>query len=98
MIPPIRCYWRNPWNPCRWSRITAGTTPRPRRRCWLRRSGGWSSASFGWVVWPLLFPLLPGLRDRGYGLARALGWLIIGWVHWMGVSLGLWENRAPRLP
>ena len=24
----------------------------------------------GWAVWPLLFPLLGGLQDRGYGLAR----------------------------
>ncbi len=52
---------------------------------------------FGWFVWPLLFPLLPGLRDRGYGLARAIGWLLVGWVHWMGVSLGLWQNRAPAI-
>ncbi len=52
---------------------------------------------FGWLAWPLLFPLLGGLRDRGYGLARAAGWLLIGWVHWMGVSLGLWQNRVGPL-
>ncbi len=49
---------------------------------------------FGWLAWPLLFPLLGGLRDRGYGLARAAGWLLVGWVHWLGVSLGWWQNRV----
>ena len=49
---------------------------------------------FGWLAWPLLFPLLGGLRDRGYGLAWAAGWLLIGWVHWLGVSLGWWQNRV----
>ena len=49
---------------------------------------------FGWFAWPLLFPLLGGLRDRGYGLARVAGWLLIGWLHWLGVSLGGWQNRV----
>ncbi len=49
---------------------------------------------FGWLAWPLLYPLLPGLRDRGFGLARIAGWLTVGWVNWLGASLGLWENRA----
>ncbi len=50
-------------------------------------------AGMGWAAWPLLFPLVRGLPDRGYGLARMAGWLLIGWVHWMAVSLGLWQNR-----
>ena len=49
---------------------------------------------FGWLAWPLLFPLLGGLRDHGYGLARVAGWLLVGWVHWLGVSLGWWQNRV----
>jgi uncharacterized membrane protein len=49
---------------------------------------------FGWAAWPLLFPFLGGLRDRGYGLARLIGWLVVGWVHWIGVSLGWWQNRT----
>ena len=53
---------------------------------------------FGWLAWPLLFPLLRGLRDRGYGLARAAGWLLVGWVHWIGVSLGWWQNRLGPSP
>ena len=52
---------------------------------------------FGWLAWPLLYPLLPGLRDRGYGLARVAGWLLVGWVNWLGASLGLWENRTQTI-
>ena len=77
------------WNPAR--------GPRP-PLAGVQRSGGCAHASgvVGWVAWPLLFPLLGGLRDRGYGLARIAGWLLVGWVHWMAVSLGLWQNRAAR--
>jgi YYY domain-containing protein len=49
---------------------------------------------FGWLAWPLIYPVMGGLRDRGFGLARAVGWLLIGWTHWIGVSLGLWQNRT----
>jgi uncharacterized membrane protein len=49
---------------------------------------------FGWLTWPLLYPLLSGLRDRGFGLARIAGWLLVAWVNWLGASLGLWENRT----
>ena len=52
---------------------------------------------FGWFAWPLLFPLTRGLADRGHGLSRAAGWLLLGWVHWMGVSLGLWRNALGPL-
>ncbi len=54
-------------------------------------------AVFGWIAWPLLFPLMAGLADRGHGLSRAVGWLLVGWVHWMGVSLGLWLNALGPL-
>lgn len=58
----------------------------------------WFVASLlGWITWPLLFPLLRGLADRGYGLARAVGWLLLGWVHWLGASVGLWQNRLEVL-
>ncbi len=52
---------------------------------------------FGWFAWPLLFPLTGGLADRGHGLSRVAGWLLLGWVHWMGVSLGLWRNALGPL-
>lgn len=52
---------------------------------------------FGWIAWPLLFPVASGLADRGHGLSRAAGWLLVGWIHWMGVSLGLWLNALGPL-
>jgi hypothetical protein len=75
----------------RWNRL-ASESPIVAMLLW------WLALSvMGWAVWPLLFPLLGGLQDRGYGLARTAGWLLVGWVHWMAVSLGLWENRLAPL-
>ncbi len=71
----------------RWNRLASESVPVAVLLWWL------VIGLFGWLAWPLLFPLLRGLRDRGYGLARAAGWLLIGWAHWLGVSLGLWQNR-----
>jgi len=42
---------------------------------------------FGWAVWPLLFALLPGLADRGYGVAKYVGILLTGWSTWVVSSL-----------
>jgi len=72
----------------RWNRFASEWAPAAALLWWLVLS------IFGWAVWPLLFPLLGGLRDRGYGLSRVAGWLLVGWVHWLGVSLGLWQNRV----
>ena len=75
----------------RWNRL-ASESPIVATLLW------WLALSvMGWAVWPLLFPLLGGLQDRGYGLARTAGWLLVGWVHWMAVSLGLWQNRLSPL-
>ncbi len=75
----------------RWNTAAAGSPALALLVWWLAVS------LFGWAAWPLLFPLLGGLRDRGYGIARQLGWLIVGYVFWMGASLGVWENRLPVL-
>ncbi|MGQ9491173.1 MAG: DUF2298 domain-containing protein [Anaerolineae bacterium] len=71
----------------RWNAVASRSVPLGVALWWLVLS------LFGWSAWPLLFPVLRGLADRGYGLARAAGWLLVGWVHWLGVSLGLWQNR-----
>lgn len=42
---------------------------------------------FGWIVWPLLFVLLPGLPDRGYPMAKIAGLLIVSWIAWVGGTL-----------
>ncbi len=75
----------------RWNRL-AGETPVVAVICW------WLVLSvLGWAVWPLLFGLLGGLRDHGFALGRTAAWLLVGWIHWMAVSLGLWENRLAPL-
>ncbi len=47
----------------------------------------------GWIAFPLAFRLLRFLPDRGYTLSRALGWLIWGYLFWMGTSLGITANN-----
>ena len=71
----------------RWNPAASVSAPLSVLVWWLAMS------LFGWLAWPLLFPLLGGLRDRGFGLARVAGWLLVGWTHWLGVSLGWWQNR-----
>jgi uncharacterized membrane protein len=75
----------------RWNRLASESPILASLLWWLALS------VVGWAAWPLLFPLLGGLQDRGYGLARTAGWLLAGWVHWMAVSLGLWQNRLAPL-
>ncbi len=41
----------------------------------------------GWVAFPLAFVALGGLPDRGYGLARILGLLVISYLTWLAASL-----------
>ncbi|RLC91889.1 MAG: hypothetical protein DRI79_01810 [Chloroflexi bacterium] len=41
----------------------------------------------GWLAFPLLLVALPRLRDRGYGLARVLGLLIVAYLTWLAASL-----------
>lgn len=42
---------------------------------------------FGWLTFPLLFALLPGLADRGYGFAKFVGLFIVAWGTWFTASL-----------
>ncbi len=51
---------------------------------------------FGWAVWPLLFALLPGLADRGYGFAKAAGLLLVGWLAWFVSSarIPMWSQSG----
>ena len=44
-------------------------------------------AGLGWLAFPLLFVALPRLRDRGYGLARTLGLLLVAYLTWLAASL-----------
>ncbi|MCB0082159.1 MAG: hypothetical protein KDE47_14560, partial [Caldilineaceae bacterium] len=51
-------------------------------------------ALLGWVAWPLAFYLFRPLRDRGYLLSRALGWLLTGWILWWLASSDLAMNSV----
>jgi YYY domain-containing protein len=46
--------------------------------------------AFGGAAFPLLFCLFPALGDRGYGLAKIAGLLLVAWSTWYVASL-----RAP---
>jgi len=46
----------------------------------------------GLLTLPLVFKLLPALPDRGYALARSLGWLLWGFLFWLLGSLGFLKN------
>ena len=46
----------------------------------------------GWLTFPLAYKLLPGLPERGYTLARALGLLLWGYFFWLLGSLGILQN------
>jgi uncharacterized membrane protein len=46
----------------------------------------------GVAVFPLVYRLLPTLADRGYGLARLAGLLLVGFVFWFLASIGLLQN------
>ena len=45
--------------------------------------------ALGLVTLPLAYTVFSGLRDRGYILAKTLGILLLTWVTWMAVNLGL---------
>jgi YYY domain-containing protein len=49
----------------------------------------------GLVAWPITFALFSRLQDRGYLLARSLGWLLVGYGVWLGASLGVARNTLP---
>ncbi len=43
----------------------------------------------GVVAFPITFVALRGLTDRGYGVAKILGILLLAWLSWIGPSLKL---------
>ncbi len=43
----------------------------------------------GLLAFPLAFLALPGLRDRGWGLSKALGVLLLSYLIWLPASLSL---------
>ncbi|MGQ9840931.1 MAG: DUF2298 domain-containing protein [Anaerolineae bacterium] len=42
----------------------------------------------GVIAFPITFVVLRSLGDRGYGVAKSLGALLLAWLSWLGPSLG----------
>ena len=43
----------------------------------------------GLIAFPIAFVVLRGLSDRGYGVSKTLGILLLAWLSWIGPSLKL---------
>ncbi len=57
----------------------------------------WVTVSvLGLAAWPLLVGVCRGLPDRGYLLAKGAGWLIVGYLLWLGASTRVLANRVPH--
>ena len=41
----------------------------------------------GWLAFPIVFAAAPGLRDRGYGISRMAGLLLVAFTVWFAASL-----------
>ncbi|MBI5931035.1 MAG: hypothetical protein HY862_17130 [Chloroflexi bacterium] len=52
--------------------------------------------AIGWMVLPMLALLFPGLPDRGFGVGKLLGWILVAWASWFSSSLGFktWNQRG----
>ena len=48
----------------------------------------------GWITYPLLRFIFPGLADRGYPLARIAGLLLLAWLVWLAGSARIPFNRV----
>lgn len=53
-------------------------------------------AVVGWITFPLLFALLPGLADRGYSVAKFAGLFISAWITWVIASarIPVWNQAG----
>ncbi len=51
----------------------------------------------GWLAFPVAHRFFPGLPDRGYNLARALGLLLWAYLFWLLATFGFLQNDAGGL-
>jgi len=50
--------------------------------------------AIGLAALPLAASILGRTPDRGAFSSRLLGMLLLGWIGWIGASLGFWQSRA----
>lgn len=60
---------------------------------------GWAAVfiALGWVAFPLVYVLFPGLPLRGFGIGRGVAWLLLAVVPWWLTALldlPLWSRGA----
>jgi uncharacterized membrane protein len=50
----------------------------------------------GWITFPLLYTIFPALPDRGFGVGKLVGWLLVAWTAWFASSLHirLWSQAG----
>lgn len=53
-----------------------------------------ASTLLGLMAFPLAWRIFNRLPDRGYGMSRALGLLLSGYILWMGASIGFLRNTG----
>ena len=51
--------------------------------------------ALGLAVLPLTVRVFGGLPDRGYGLSRVLGLVVVGWLAYLTAMLGVHGVRRP---
>ena len=51
-----------------------------------------TASLLGWAAFPVLFVAVPRLADRGYGLARTVALLLVGYLTWLSASLRVLPN------
>src|SRR3954454_21959956 len=53
--------------------------------------------ALGVAVLPLTMQVFRGLPDRGYGLTRTLGIVVVGWLAYLGAMLGFAAYVGPTV-
>jgi YYY domain-containing protein len=47
----------------------------------------------GWLAFPVCFTFFKKAFDRGYGFAKVVGLLLLGYIYWLGNLVGLLSNN-----
>ena len=53
--------------------------------------------ALGWIVFPIIFQLVPNLPGRGFSFSKLLGLLLWGYLYWILGRLGITANNQGGL-